>query len=250
MLAGSFAALCSDYYINSKLAVKMDLPHDREAVLELFSRVRREYPEMKRFRRFPDELSLESPSRDADAHLWTAIRRTSVRTGVVSPQKAPGGDTLHKLVLSLAPFYLSINPLDMAYLEVVLGFDLETDGNHHAIVRDALFAGSAMGAIFDDASFAPIDVQPFIAVALNEKGDRRAYVDIKPRTTPGQARRGGSDGPISVFLTVRSHQTPEDVRGLPALFDELRTEAELLAERRLVPNVIRPLREAIASQRR
>jgi hypothetical protein len=107
-----------------------------------------------------------------------------------------------------------------------------------------------MGALFDDPSYSPIDVQPFMAVTLNERGDRRAYVDIKSRTTPGQARRGGGDGPISVFLTVRSHQTPEDVRELPQLFDALRSEAEQLAQSRLIPSVIRPLREAIASQRR
>lgn len=250
MLAGSFAALCTDYYVNSKLAVKMDLPHDRESVLELFSRVRREFPMMRRFRRFPDELALESPGREEGAQLWAAIRRTSVRAGVVSPHKAPGGDGLHKLLLSLAPFYLSINPLDLSHLEVVLGFDLDAEGNHHAIVRDALFAGSPFATLFDDADYSPIDVQPYMAVALNERGDRRAYVDVKARTTPGEARRGGREAPISVFLTVRNYRLPEDVRELPAQFETLLAEAESLAQSKLVPSVIRPLREAIASQRR
>ena len=36
----SYGALCSDFYINQKFALKMDLPTARETVLDLFDRIR------------------------------------------------------------------------------------------------------------------------------------------------------------------------------------------------------------------
>jgi hypothetical protein len=40
-MPSSYRALCSDFYINSKLNVRMELPTNREPVLELFERTRR-----------------------------------------------------------------------------------------------------------------------------------------------------------------------------------------------------------------
>ena len=51
-MATSYGALCTDFYINQKLALKMDLPSDRETILHFFDLVRREMPSMHRFRRY------------------------------------------------------------------------------------------------------------------------------------------------------------------------------------------------------
>jgi len=45
-------ALCTDFYINQKLSLKMDLPSARETVLDMFDRVRKELPNMDRLRRY------------------------------------------------------------------------------------------------------------------------------------------------------------------------------------------------------
>ena len=37
-MATSFGALCTDFYINQKVGLKMDLPADRETILHLFDR--------------------------------------------------------------------------------------------------------------------------------------------------------------------------------------------------------------------
>ena len=84
-MPSSYRALCSDFYVNQKLNVKLDLPRSRETVLDLFERVRREYPDMRSFKRYKDEVALESPQDDG-AHRWIAIRSNSIRSGVVNPQ--------------------------------------------------------------------------------------------------------------------------------------------------------------------
>ena len=60
-MVNSIGALCTDFYVNQKLGLKMDLPTARETVLDMFDRVRKSVPSMDRFRRYEGELSLESP---------------------------------------------------------------------------------------------------------------------------------------------------------------------------------------------
>ena len=51
-MATSYGALCTDFYVNQKLALKMDLPSDRETILHLFDRVKKTVPNMNRFHRY------------------------------------------------------------------------------------------------------------------------------------------------------------------------------------------------------
>lgn len=245
----SYGALCSDFYVNSKLAVKLDLPTDRETVLELFGRVRKQHPQLRRFKRYQDELALESPSGERGPQQWLSLRRTCVRVGTVAPDSLGAAYALHRLVMESAPFYLTISPLDVAHVEVVFGFDLDAPGNHHAIVHNALIAGSPLAALIDAERTTPVDVQPYFGVALNKKCDVQAFFEIKTRTSARQVREGGGeDAPISVYLTVRSYAPVEDVKALPALFESLAQQAERLADTRVAPHVLNPLREAIASR--
>lgn len=94
-MPSSYRALCNDFYVNSKLAVRMELPTNREPVLELFERTRRSYPAMNAFRRYKDELALESAP-NASPHRWVAIRQSSVRAGVVNPTNSDDMYSIHR----------------------------------------------------------------------------------------------------------------------------------------------------------
>jgi len=248
-MATSYGALCSDFYVNSKLGMKMDLPDSRETVLDLFDRVRKEQPQMRRFKRYRGELALESTEQEG-RNQWLALRRTSVRAGAVNPESLSDAYTVHRLALGLVPFYLGVSALDVDYLEVLFGFDLDAQGNQNAIVHQAFFADSPMASIIDAANTPPIDVQPFIGVSLSERMDVQAYFEVKTRTTARQVRTGEfGEEPISVYLTVRKFGATDDSKDLVAIFDDLTHHAELLAETRVVPHLIQPLREAIASSR-
>lgn len=243
-----FGALSSDFYINQRLNLKMDLPTSRETILAMFDRVRREFPAMDRFRRFSGELALESdPSADG-MQLWLAMRRTNIRTGSVNPADPQQAYALHRLVLEVAPYFLSISPLDVDYLELLYGFDFQCGGNHDAIVFDALLAGSPLAALVDPRSGVPIDCQPMLGIGLGESADVQAHFEIKTRT-PGRADRSGDvePQPLSIFLTLRKHGSVKDVGDLLADFDRLARDGEQLLQQRVVPNLVMPIREAIAA---
>lgn len=241
----SFGAICTDFYVNQALTVKMDLPADRETVMQLFDRIRADLPEMDRFQRFEDELALESSKRDGE-YRWLALRQSCVRCGHVNPQSFDDAYRLHRLILKLAPFYLSINPLDLESVELTFGFDLECKANQHQIVHEALMAGSPMGDLIDYEGAAPIDVQPVIGMLLQGQPELHAMVEVKTRTSPRHVRRGRyRTEPISVFVTVRQVGPLQSVDELPGMFETLHEQVERLAHDKVVPDLLTPISRAI-----
>ncbi len=252
-MADNYGALCSDFFINQRLNLKMDLPTERETVMGLFDRVRREHPSMDRFRRFPTELVLESDPH-ADSHQWIALKKNSVRTGVVNPATPGAGYALHQLTLDVAPYFLSISPLDVEYLEVLYGFDLLASGNHDAIVFDALIAPTPLGKMLDFPGARPLDCRPILGVALDDEAQLQATVEVKTRSPGGAgspAWRGEPSElppePITVFLILRRLGPVADVGELKTIFTTLTRHAERILQNKVIPNLLVPIREAIAS---
>src|SRR5690606_17584754 len=137
-------------------SLKMDLPMRRDTVLALFDRVRREQPWMDRFRRYKNELALESTQRGSVQH-WVALRKSSVRSGSVNPETDEEAFGLHRLVLELAPYFLDISALDIDFIEVLYGFDLHAPGNHDAAVFAALLGSSPLGKLAEAPGATVID---------------------------------------------------------------------------------------------
>lgn len=244
-MATSFGALCTDFYVNQKIAVKMDLPSDRETILHLFDRVRSDQPSMKRFKRFTDELSLESSRRDG-AYRWLALRANSIRTGHVNPDSLDQAYDLHRLLLRLAPYNLSVSPLDVDYTELMFGFDLEAKANHNEIVYDALYADTPLGQFVDATGGKPTDIQPIFGVTVTEKCDIQAFFEVKTNTSTSQIRSDKyRTEPISIFLTLRKTGPIDSPDELLENFETLTGHCERLAHDRLVPDLLMPISRAI-----
>jgi len=247
-MSTSFGALCTDFYINQKLALKMDLPTGRETVLDLFDRIRREFPQMDRFRRYDGELALEAPEQQAN-YSWLALRRTSVRSGWVNPQTLEEAYRLHQLVLEVVPYYLSVPPIDIEFLELVFGFDLRAERNRNEVVFEALLADSPLASMIENSGESVIEAQPFLGFAINTRCDVQAYVEIKTRTRTAEIAAGRfDDEPISVYLTVRQYGSLKTIDDVKSCFAALAGHSERLAEERLLPHIILPLRDAILAQ--
>ena len=247
-MSESLRALCSDFYVNLKLGVKMELPRGRETVLELFERVRRQFPAMNHFRRYRDELALESPQTDSP-HRWVAARVNSVRSGTVNPPDMNEAYALHRLVLEVAPYFMSISPLDVDFVELLFGFDLSAAGNHDAIVYEALLADSPLGKLADSAALGVTDCQPSLGFSIGRRGDIEAAFEVKTRTAQQSQNPEAPPEPISVYLTLRKFGSVMDLKDLAGTFDRLASVGEELAETRVVPTFLVPLRDAIASGR-
>ncbi|MCE2924035.1 MAG: hypothetical protein LW822_01030 [Phycisphaeraceae bacterium] len=248
-MAESYNHLADDTYINTRLQVKMDLSLEREAVMGLFERLRREHPAMSHFRKSKAELALESPLLDAQ-QLWVGLRKASVRTGILNPAKIDNAYRFHKSVLDAAPLYLSISPLDIDYLEVVYGFSLMAPGNHDAIVFDALIAGSPLAGMLAVRGATPSDCQPTFGLNLTDNHDTQALFQVRTRP-PGPPEQTpdpeAPPHPISVLLFIRKMGVPGDVKELAGTLKSLMKLGDELVASRVAPFVLKPLREVIAS---
>ncbi len=245
-MSDSYRALCSDFYINQKIAVKLDLPRSRESGLELFERVRREFGSMSSFRRYKDELALESAQNETP-HRWLALRTNSVRSGVVNPTTDEDAFGLHRRLLEVAPYYLSISPLDIDYVELLFGFDLEAAGSHDRIVAEALYADTPLGGLIDGSVGTAIDCQPLIGLTVDEGSEIEAHFEVKTRSGAKRTpeRR---DEPISVYLTMRHYQPVTSLDDLQSRFDTLALRGLEIVDERVVESLLLPLRQAIASR--
>lgn len=246
-MSESYKALCNDFYVNMKLALKLDLPKSRETVLDLYERVRKQYPAMGNFRRYRDEFALESPQTDMP-HRWAAMRGNYIRCGTVNPPSMREAYALHRTLLDVAPSYLTISPLDVDYIELLYGFDLVAGGNHDSIVLDALLQGSPLSALIDVPGATPIDFQPMVGVTLTRRGDTEVFFEVKTRPSATHIVRDSEAGdPISVYLTLRKFGPVLELEELPRLFSMLCEKGEELVQQRVIPGLLVPIREAIAS---
>ncbi|MFZ4573396.1 MAG: hypothetical protein ACOYN0_03295 [Phycisphaerales bacterium] len=244
-MTDSYRALCNDSYVNMKVQTKMELPRSRETVLELFERVRRQFPHMNSFRRYRDELALESPQSE-QPHRWLAIRNNTLRTGSVNAPSQVEAYGIHEHIIEVAPPYLSLSPLDIDFVELLYGFDLRAGGNHDAIVLDALIPGSPLAALLEIPGAVPSDCQPIIGMTFGNRGDTELYFEVKTRAA-GNSHRDAAGDPISVYLTLRKSGPFTELKELYATFQRLARLGEELVERRVVPGLIVPIRQAIAS---
>jgi len=252
-MATSFGALCSDFYVNHAVNLKMDLPGERETILHLFDQVRKRVPSMDRFRRYEDELALESTRREAE-YRWLVLRHNSIRTGHVNPQSMQDAYNFHRMILQIAPYHLSLSALDIDFLDLMFGFDLECMENHDQVVYDALLAESPTHELLspDDSRAGEggkiLDVQPGLGMTLNSRGDLQAYFEVKTRTRGrrGQTRQSRQE-PISVMLSIRQYGPVDAINNLHKVFDEMKDHAERLAAERLVPHLLTPIARQITS---
>ena len=236
----SLKALVSDAYINLKVSLKLELTKSRETVLELFDRVRRQYPTMNQFGRHGEELALET-SPGESPYRWLAVRSRNIRSGIVNPADFRSAHDLHRHILEIMPYYLNISPLDIDSIELLFGADLIAGGNHDEAVYSALVADSPLANLLvHDCTLT--DCQPVLTTNVPE-----IQYEVKTRQH-GPAREGeGAGEPISIYLTARRTGPLTDLDEMTATYSELARHGEHLVEHAMIPALVLPIRRAITS---
>jgi len=244
-----FASLCDDFYVNMRLSTQLNLPHTRETLLHFFERLQKEYPALARFRRHDNgDVGLEE-NREEESYRWVTLEQRRLLAGHVNPAGIEEALALHRFLLELAPYDLGISPVEIDYLDVLLGFDLSFRGNHDEVVAEGLLAQSPVTCLLDEPGAKAVDVQPTITVALSEDCRLQARIDVITRTNSYQVRTGdyGNDV-ISVYVILRRYWGDRPRAAMGELLDEMARKAESLCTTYVVPRVLRPLSTAIASR--
>jgi hypothetical protein len=245
-----FGTLCDEFYVATRLHLKLELAPSRETLLHFCEQIRRAFPGMSRFRRRSDgTIVLDEEGGEQGGRRYMRLSGNALRLAQFSPPSREAVAQFGKVVFSQAPAHLSFSDLDYQSMEVVYGFDLEYAGNHDELVAEALLSENPLLVAMMGGNQRIIDCQPCVGVVLGDDLNTQVYIDVRGRTSMFEIRSGEFEPQaLSVYLTVRRdlRTAPADlVRAHPALLEL----GEEYAASRVIPHVVRPLREAIASRR-
>lgn len=248
-MSNPYSSFCEDFYINMRLGSQMPLPHQRETVLHFFEQIQKAFPHMTRFRKSENgELNLEE-DRGRQSYRWISLETRRLTSGHVNPSNIDEALQLHGLLLQAAPHQLGISPVEIDYLDLLFGFDLEFSGNHDEVIAESLFADSPLTCLTDEEGARAVDFQPTVTVALSEDCRLQARIDVITRTNSYQVRTGDySDDVISVYLILRRYWGDRPKMPMEKLLAEMADRADLLCTRHIVPRVVKPISAAIASR--
>ena len=236
-----------DYYLNMNLSTEMDLPRGRESVLHYFEQIRRRFPEMRNFySRDKHEFVLEE-EKESGGYRWVSTEPKRVNSGVVNPESFESACEQHSCVLQLAPYELSVSPLDCESLSVMLGFDFTYKGNHNEILGEAIGIAPGLEKFTQLPYGKVLSNEPAIQFSLDEDCRTQCRISFESRTNAYQVRTNEfAEDQISVYLTVRRYDSLGADETYAAEFDRLSALCRDLVDEYLIESVLQPMQQAIS----
>ena len=242
-----YASLSDDYYINMNLNTEMDLPQSRETILHYFEQIQKRYPAMRNFYgRERGEFVLEE-DKDQGSYRWATVEPRRVCSGHVNPETPQQAFRQHELALELAPYALSVSPLDCESLNVMYGFDFTFRGNHSELLVEALGLAPSLERMLEIPGAMVLGSEPALQLALDEDCRVQCRLSFETRTSAYHVRTGEyPEDQLSVYFTARrcgSLDPGENYVGAMQRLAKLCTE---LVDSYVAENVLKPLQQAIA----
>ena len=242
-----YSSLCDDFYVNMNLGTEMELPANRETVLHFFERVQKTYPTMRNFYcRERGDFVLEE-DKDQGNYRWCTIEPRRVCSGQVNPETIEGAVEQHRLVLELAPYMLSVSPLDCEALDLLYGFDFTYRGNHNQLVAEALGVSPAMERLGDVPGSTVINYEPSLTIALDEECRTQFRLSVESRTNAYQVRTGDfPEEQLSVYVTARQYGSLGPDKNFVETLQRLGEVCDDMIESHVIEHVLDPLARTIS----
>ena len=242
-----YSSLSDDFYINVNLGTEMELPANRETVLHFFERVQKTYPTMRNFYcRDRGDFVLEE-DKDQGHYRWCTIEPRRVCSGHVNPESLDEAMAQHKLVLELAPYMLSVSPLDCEALDLLFGFDFSYRGNQNQLVAEALGISPMTEQLAEIPGATIINHEPSLTIALDEDCRVQFRLSVETRTNAYQIRTGEfPEEQVSVYVTARQYGSLSPDKTFVDTLDELEKVCHQMIDTHVVEHVLQPLARTIA----
>ncbi len=242
-----YSSLCDDFYVNMNLSTEMELPNNRETILHFFERIQKSYPTMRNFYcRDRGDIVLEEDKEDG-SYRWCTIEPRRVCSGHVNPEDVRSALDQHRLVLELAPYSLSVSPLDCEALDLLFGFDFTYRGNHNHVVAEALGVPPSLERLLDIPGATVINHEPSVTIALDEDCRLQCRVSVETRTNAYQIRTGDfPEEQLSVYVTARQYGSLGPGRTFAETLDKLAEICQDILDNHVVDHVLRPLARTIS----
>jgi hypothetical protein len=242
-----YESLADDFYLNLNLSTEMELPSSRETILHFFERIQKDFPTMRNFySREKGDFVLEE-DKDKGQYRWVAIEPRRICSGQVNPTSLDSVMRQHHLVMELAPYMLSVSPLDCEALDVLLGFDFTYRGNHNQLVAEALGISPAFERLLELPGAQVINMEPSITLSLDDECRTQCRVSVETRSSAYHIRSGEfPEEQISVYVTARQYGSLGAQVTFDDTLDRLYTVCRDLVDNYAAEAILKPLRKTIA----
>ncbi len=151
------------------------------------------------------------------------------------------------MILDLAPYMLSVSPLDCEALDLLYGFDFTYRGNHNELIAEALGIGPALDRILEVPGSTVINCEPSITVALDEECRVQFRLSMETRTNAYHVRTGEfPEEQLSVYVTARQYGSLAAERTYVETVRHLRQICEEMLENHVIDHVLGPLARTIS----
>lgn len=242
-----FSQYCDDSYINMNLMTEMDFPHSRESVSYFFQQLRKSFPDLENFHvREQGDFVLEGDKSKRN-YSWAALETRRISSGVVNPSETQGDWELHRKVLDVAPYALSVTPMECESLNITYGFDFTYRGNHNELIAEALGLPPMFEQLANIQGVRLLGNEPSIHLGLRDDGKLQARLSFETRTpTYAVVANEFAEEQFSVYFTVRRQGGMIAEESFVAAFDEITKVGRELVDHYVVENVLAPLHHTIS----
>ncbi len=249
-MSSSYNSLCDDFCVDMYINTELELPSERNTLLGFFERIQKQFPSMGNFYRREQGQHCLEESRERGLYRWITVEADRIGSGFVNPPDLEQAYEQDRLVIELAPYMLGVSHLDIDSLDVTFGMDFIYCGNHDEIIAEALFESSVFGCLLDLPHSKAIGFSPTVLMAISEDCRTQARVSVESKTSCYEVRseRYTADEPISVYFTIRQYPQPYEKFDALKSFQRQCELAEELMVSKILPNIIRPLTNAIAQR--
>jgi hypothetical protein len=244
-----YSSLSDDFYVNMNLSTEMELPTGRESVLHFFERLQKQYPTMRHFYcREKGDFILEE-DKDQGHYRWSTIEARRLCSGYVNPPSVEEAIRQHRLVLELAPYMLSVSPIDCEAFDLLFGFDFTYRGNHNELVAETLGVSPALERLLEVPNTTIVSCEPTITLAMDEDCRMQCRLSIENRTNAYQIRTGEfPEEQLSVYVTARRYGGMPPDANFAQVLDSLKTICCEMVDGYVAENILQPLARAIAAR--
>ena len=243
----AFDSLADDFYSNLTLATEMPLAGNRESILHYVEQLQKRFPDLEHFyARAKNDYIIEG-NKDSGRYRWSSVEPRRVASGYVNPPTVEEAIEQHRDALDIAPYALSISPLDCESLDLLFGFDFTYRGDHNRLVTEALGLPPAFEnlALSSHARF--VNHEPSITLAIDEDCRVQCRIGVETRTTPDQLRTGEfSEEQLSVYVNTRRFGSISPKLGYAGTIDYLAKVSREILESYVVGSILEPLAKSIS----
>ncbi len=242
-----YSSLADDFYVNMNLSTEMELPRSRETVLHFFEQMQKRYPELRNFySREKNDFILEQ-DKDQGNYRWCTVEPRRVCSGQVNPESIETALNQHRHALEVAPYALTISPLDCEALDLLVGFDFTYQGNHNQLIAEALGICPALDRLSEVPEAKIINYEPNLTFALDNDCRLQCRLNVESRTNAYQIRTGEyQQEQISVYVTARQYGSLAADQTYVETLDQLSEVCRDMVEKYVVDSVLQPLARTIA----